>query len=1015
MWPLISLAVKRPVTTLMFFLGIFIFGIIAASDLNLEFLPEIEVPRMVVSASYPGLPPEEMKEMITIPIEDALSSLKGIRSIMSVSREGLATLELEFHWGTDMKMAAVETREAIDLVFTTLPADAKKPVVLPINPGEEPVMWIGVFPREGDITLARRLADREIKTRLQRVEGVGSIVVLGGTTQEMQVLVDQEKCAARGLTIEGLAQVLSRSNFDFPAGSFTEGETEFLVKSEGRVDSARELGELYVGKNQQGQGIQLKEVAEVKLGQKEKTSLFQLDDKEGVALLIRRKSGQSPLTLSENVKNELKNLELSYGRDLEFVVAKDTSGVVSTAINDLFVAALLGVSIAFFVLLFFMRRYTTSLILISAVPVSVLASLLLIRITGGSLNTMSLGGLALGIGMLVDNSVVVLENLQRKAAAPLFCTAERVIAATEEMAGSTFGSTITSLVVFVPVIFLPGIVGALFTDLALSVIYSLASSYLVSVTLIPVLYYITHRNKFLLKHMKPEVVPQFKKLHQSYRFAFRFFLRKPILLAAVVAGIFVVGFLTLPLLPIEFMPEVDTGEVDVTAILPTGTSLQYIERVSKSLSAQALRISDVEHVFSRAGGQDDDPYFLADPSESAEKLHMRVQLKEGRSHSVFTIAATLQDLLQIKNAKIMVGLPENIISPLLGIKSNEMVFTVSGEDHTKARSHADSVVAEFTRHNLFSSMDIIPVINKPELHIYPDREALAGTGISLMQVATSLRGSLDGMYPSKMTIDGRDIDIRIRLRKEDRTNVELLEQLSLLNAQGGRLPVSKVADLRIERGYSSLIRIDRKDVAYVQASPAPGKRAQAENLLKTMSKKDTSLASRTGSALEQNLPRILLTFLLALLLLYLVLGAQFQSFILPLLLMLALPLSFSGVLLALFLCGKSINLSSSLGILVLLGIVVNNSIVLFENYRRKIESGMNELYTVYRGSTERLKPILITVFTTVTALLPIAVDPYHHSTQSSMAVAVIGGLLVSTALTLFVIPQVFLYYYRRKK
>ncbi len=1012
---LISLAVKRPITTLMFFLGIVIFGMIGASDLNLEFLPEIEVPRMVVSASYPGLPPTEMKELMTIPIEDALSSLKGIKSIMSVSREGLSTLELEFHWGTNMQMAAVETREAIDLVFTTLPTDAKKPVVLPINPGEEPVLWIGVFPRQGDITLARRLAERELKTRLQRVEGVGSIVVIGGTTQEMQVLVDHEKCAGRGLTIEALAQVISRSNFDFPAGSFTEGETEFLVKSEGRVANAEELGELFVGKNQQGQGIKFKEVAEVKLGQKEKTSFFQLDDKEGVALLVRRKAGESPLRLSENVKRELKNLELSYGKDLELIVARDTSGVVATAINDLFIAALLGVSIAFFVLLYFLRRFTTSIILITSVPISVLASLLLIRITGGSLNTMSLGGLALGIGMLVDNSVVVLENLQRKAVPPLFCTTDKVISATEEMAGSTFGSTITSLVVFIPVIFLPGIVGALFTDLALAVSYSLASSFLVSVTLVPVLYYLSHQNKFLLERMKPETVPRFSHLHKTYRWFFRFFLRRPLLLTGVVIGIFVVGFFTLPLLRVEFMPEVDSGEIEVTAVLPTGTSIDYLNMVSRTLSEQARRIPDIEHTFARAGGQEDDPYFLADPTESTDKLHLRVQLKAQRTHSVFSTVEALRTLLELKNAQILINLPENIITPLLGIKSNEIVLTVAGEDHIQARQRAEELLSRLNELKLFASIDIIPVVDKPELHIYPDREALAGTGFSLMQVATALRSSLDGMYPSKITLEGRDIDIRIRLREQDISNTELLKALTLLNAQGGRLPLSKVTDLRIEQGYSSLIRMDRKDVAYIQTSPAPDSRTRAQNTLQEITADTPYLESLAGSALEQSLPRILLTFVLALLLLYLVLGAQFQSFVLPLLLMLALPLSFSGVLLSLFLFGKSINLSSSLGVLVLLGIVVNNSIVLFENYRRKIESGMNAIYTVYRGSSERLKPILITVFTTVTALLPIAIDPFQRSTQSSMAVAVIGGLLVSTALTLFVIPQVFLLYYRRKK
>jgi HAE1 family hydrophobic/amphiphilic exporter-1 len=1015
MHALISLAVKRPITTLMFFLGIIIFGVIAASDLSIEFLPEIEVPRLVVTASYPGLPPSEMKELITIPVEDGLSSLKGIRNIMSVSREGLSTIELEFHWGTDMKMAAVETREAIDLVFTTLPADAKKPMVLPINPGEEPVIWIGVFPLKGDITLARRLAEREIKTRLQQVEGVGSIVVIGGTTQEMQILVDHEKCAGRGLTIEALAQVLSRSNFDFPAGSFTEGETEFLVKSEGRVQNAEELGELFVGKNQQGQGIKLKEVASVALGQKEKTSFFQWDDKEGVALLIRRKAGVSPLKLSENVKRELSNIERSYGKDLELIMAKDTSGIVSVAINELFISALLGMGIAFFVILFFLRRFTTSLILISAVPISVLASLLLIRLSGGSLNTMSLGGLAMGIGMLVDNSVVVLENLERKAAPPLMCTADAIISATSEMAASTFGSTITTLVVFIPVIFLPGIVGALFKDLALAVCYSIGLSFFVSVTIVPVLYFLSHQNRFIREHLKPEKIPKFLFLHRTYRFFFRFFLRRPLLLLAVVAGLFILGFLVLPLLAVEFMPDVDSGEIEVTAVLPPGTSLDYLQKVNSTLSSQAKRITDVDHTFSRAGGQEDDPYFLADPQENSEKLHMQVQLKNNRSHSLYSLVEALSTLLEIKNAEIIISLPENIITPLLGIKGNEIVLSASGENQEQALAIAEEVKSRLNDPELFKSVNVIPVLNKPELHMYPDRESLANSGFSLMQVATAVRSYLDGMYPSKITIEGREIDIRIRLREEDRTNMELVQQLSLLNQNGGRLAVNKVAELKLEKGYGSLLRINRKDVAYVQAGLSRVNQVKTQKILSEIIASSPEVESQSSSALEQNLPRILLTFVLALLLLYLVLGAQFQSFVLPLLLMLALPLSFSGVILALFAYGKSINLSSCLGMLVLLGVVVNNSIILFENYRMKIEQGMSLTLVVYRGSVERLKPILITVLTTVTALIPISIDPYQHSTQSPMAVAVIGGLSISTALTLFVIPLVFLIYYRRKK
>jgi len=1009
------MAVKRPVSTLMVFAALIIFGLIAAADLPIEFLPEIQVPKLVVTASYPGLPPEQVKELLTIPLEDGLSSVKGIRSVFSVSREGLCTVELEFHWGTDMIMAAVETREAIDLVYPSLPSESKKPIVLPINPGEEPIMWIGVFPVAGDLTLARRLADREIKTRLQQVEGVGSIMLIGGTDEEIAVDVDLQRCIARGITLDAIAEVLAQSNYDFPAGSFTEGATEYLVKTEGRLTSEDELANLVIGRTEHGNRVTLREVAAVFRRTHEKSSLFQLNGDEGVALLVRGKGGVSPLTVARNVAGEIEPLERSYGRDVSFRIVKDTSNVIASSVHNLVVSGFLGAAIAFFILLLFIRKLTTSIILIGSIPVSILISLLLLHISGVSLNVMSLGGLAMGIGMLVDNSVVVLENLGRRIGSVHERTTKNVIAATAEMAGSTFGSTLTSLVVFLPVIFLPGIVGALFKDLALSVSYALLASFFVSVTLVPVLYLLaTHLPAG--KKDTASAVPAGSKpsrLERWYRSGLRFSLRHPVVLAACLAAVFILGIAGFSLLKVEFMPSVDTGEINVTAVLPPGTSIEHLSRIGAALSRQALWPGNIEYAFVRAGGEIDDPYFLADPVESAEKLHMTVQLKDDGS-SAFRTLEELKTLLSVQNAEMLFSLPDDFIAPLLGIRGLERVLMVKADTQSHALSRAESLRRELNGTGAFSAVNIIPQKNKPGISLYPEREILLRNNMSLLSVANTLRGYLDGLYPSQFHTEGREIDIRVRLREQDRSNLAQLSRIELQTGSGGRVLLRDCVAIRDEKDFSRLIRKDKKDVSYLELSPRDDRQTEADRLVGNVLRERPDVESLAESAFQENLPRILLIFGLALLLLYLVLGAQFESFGLPLILMLSLPLAFSGIVLALLMAGRSINLSSSLGALVLLGIVVNNSIILFENFKGKIKQGFPVVFAIYRGSTERLKAILITALTTVTALLPIAIDPLQKSSQSSMAVAIIGGLALSTFLTLFVTPLIFLLYFRRR-
>ena len=1049
---LITACVRRPIATLMAFLALLILGLLAAAGLGIELLPDVHVPKLVVSASFPGLPASEVRVLLSIPLEDALSSLPGVKRIASVSRDGVSTVTLEYQWGTDMKMAAVEARERIDVVYPSLPSETGKPMVLPVDPGEGAVLLVGVFPRGGDLSFARRLAEREIKTRLQQVSGVGSITVVGGTRDEVKVLVDQEKAAARGVMLTDIAEALAGSNIDSPAGSITEGATELLVKTEGTAREAASLGELTVT-GTGGARFEVRDVARISRGECQRASLFQVNGREGVGLQVHRRAGTSPVALSRGVRAELDSLGRAYGRDLELVVARDSSLFVSRSLRDLALSATAGAAIAFLVVLLFVRDMAASLMLISSVPISIVVSLLFLRAAGRSLNVMSIGGLSMGIGMMMDNSVVILENLQRRllpegttrprgsglpgGAGSRAFTVEAVVSAVDEMSGSNIGSTVTSIVVFLPVIFLPGVIGAVFTDLALSVIFSQVTSFVVSVTLIPVLFRLSNTARARWRAVqdrgrRPIIRGRgMAYVERLFRRLLRTTLRKPLLLAAILAGTTGAGIACFRLLPFEFLPSIDTGEIDLTIALPGGSSIGCASATAVELSERLLAFDGVRMVHARAGGEEEDLSYLADPLEAGEALHMTVALSTGRRRTAFAIADEMRRAFATADERISIELPGNIVAPLLGLSSGRTELVASGKDQQEAIARARELAGSIERLGAGGTVALSPSGEKPELRIVPDRDAVARSGTDIVAIARAARAALDGVVPTRLAVEGREEDVRVMLRPADTASSDGIGSLRIRTPRGAFVRLSDLARV-VEAGSPiALARADRSDVAYVRLPAAgPDRRAigrAVEEILRTR----PYARSLETSALKESMSPLILTFVLVILLLYLVLGAQFESFLLPLFLLASLPLSFFGIVAALVLTGKSLNVDSILGIIVLFGIAVNNTIVLYETYARRMGDagsplgsplgsprglplGSAALIAVYRGTSERLRPILITMLTTVTALVPIALDASGTSTQSSMAIAIIGGLFVSTALTLFAAPMIFHRYLGRR-
>jgi multidrug efflux pump subunit AcrB len=991
---LVRAAVGRPVSTVMVFLAFVIVGTFAAFSLGVSDLPEVRVPKLVVSTSYPGLPAQEVRTLVTLPLEDALASARGLKHVESISREGVSTITLEFHWGTDLRVAGVEVREALDAARSLLPADAKKPLVLPVDPADEPLAVVAVTPRSGDLALAKRLASKEIRTRLQQVRGVGAVVTVGGLDEEILVDVDRTRLQARSLTLSELAQVLAAANYDYPAGTLVEGPDELVVKAQGRVSSPGALGDLWVtpgGNSQYSPApFPVADVARIEWATADPSSAFSVSGASGVGLYIHKQPGAGPVETVDAVRREVSQLETDYGRDLDVRLEFDGTGSVRQSLSSLVFDALAGVLVAFVVVFLFVRDPATSFIIVISVPVAVILTLGSLKLFGRTLNMFSIGGLALSIGMMVDHTVVVLENLHRRVGAgPKSIMA--VTQATTELSLSNVGATGTAVIVFLPIIFLQGVVGTVFSDLSLAVMGAHLASFLLSVTLVPALFLILPtRHRDSDRMMLP--------LKKIYRRTLGTSLRRPWLVGVCLVLITGLGVGVSPLLKYEFFPVFDEGVVDVVVSLPLGTSIPTADALARELEGRLGAIPGVSGTYARIGGDEDDAYFHADPNERKERLNARVLVQPGRSAT--EVASAIRSTVSIGQEPPGVSLPRSPIVRLLGVDHEGRSLLVTGRHPREVRDHLDDLRSSLASEAM--GLRVFPEGSRPEIHFSPDRPMVAQTGTDLTAVAGALRDGIDGVVATKVTVAGRDVDVRIRMQATDREDLPKVKAFPVKGRDGTLISVGELGTLTQVDAEAAFYRYDRTDALVVQQGARGPAWSVAEH------REDVRVPS-AEVARDQSLSFVL-TFALVLILLYLFLGAQLESFVLPLGVMLAIPLSFSGIILALVLGGVSVNASSLLGVVALFGVVINNSILLYQVYRDRAPGPWP--LVVVGGSLTRLRPILMTVSITVLSLGPLVLDP-HGSAEGGMALALVGGLVVSTALTLFVVPLVFLPLYHK--
>jgi multidrug efflux pump subunit AcrB len=977
--------VDRPVSTLAAYAAFLILGVFALTQMKLTYAPEVPQARLLVACDAPGFPPDEIRKLVTLPLEDTLSSLKGLRRMESYSKAGQAVIKLDLWWGTDLRRAQVEAAQLVDLAYARLPQGADKPLVLPLSQNENPTFWIGMFPKKGDLVQAREAAEREFRNRIQQTEGVGGVTLVGGEQEEVRVDVDQEKLFAKGLTLADVAQALASGNIEVPLGTVESQGRDLSLKADAKAATVPDLAQILIlSQKPSSTPVAVGDVAKLSLGPQKQESFFVDGDREGLLFLVGRQPGASPIAVADRLRAKVEELQKEQSREFDFRILRDESLSVRSTLSDLSSALLVGSLIAFGTLFLFVRDVRSALILTSALPISALFAFLALWLCGRSLNVMTLGGLALGLGMLVDNSVVVLENFaKRLGSGPP--DSEAVVEATLEMAGSTIGSTLTVAIVFVPLIFLPGSMGALFTDLSLSVVFSMAASFLVSVTWVPVLYRWTKYRK----------TPPTDKVEKAFERLFRLGLRRPWFLLVPVVGFSLLAVVSYLDLKKELFNPIDQGFVQLVVRFAPGVSLAKLKAKTQAVNRALAGYSGVEHVVGFGGREPHSPFFLANPQKPAWEITDLLILRSEAS------AFRLQSELNRDFPGLVTTLPASPVEALLNLAPDTHRWVLTADtpeilDREVARLRSDPLVQT---ENL---------LTQPLYVVRPRTDLDAQLHLTPQATAQALSGDLDGLTATEFWKNGFPLPVRVTLPETDKSNLTTLERIRIPVTDAKGLPttsvaLSVVATVTPSSNAPLLLRINKKEASTFelkpQATPAELARFQADF---------PDAESLQKGFLEENLATLGLLAAFAVFFLYLYLVVQFESYFVPLLILLTFPLSAAGIFGSLTLFGFSWNINTFFAVLILMGSAVNVAIILVENYRRRgLHSGLF-VAVVLGGTRERVRPILITTLTTVVGSLPVAVDLGAHSTQSGMATAIIGGHLVSSFLTLLVLPQLYL-------
>jgi HAE1 family hydrophobic/amphiphilic exporter-1 len=1014
----------------------------------LNLLPDISYPTLTVRTELTGAAPVDIENLLSKPIEEAVGVVRNVRLVRSVSRSGQSDVTIEFLWGTDMDLAGVDVREKLDILF--LPLEANRPLLLRFDPSSEPIVRIGLLHKgdaasdasESRLKTLRRLAEDRIKVELEAEEGTAAVKVSGGLEDEIQIRVDQQKLSQLGISIGQISERIRAENVNLSGGRLEEGNQRFLVRTINEyqdVDAFRNAIVAYVA----DRPVYLRDVATVEQGYKDREAITRVKGQESVELAVYKEGDANTVQVAERIAQRINKLSESLPDDIELVKIYDQSTFISSAVSDVRLAAVLGGLIAIFVLYGFLRDARATTIVSIAIPVSVIGTFLLMYTNDISLNIMSLGGIALAVGMLVDNSIVVLENIVRKKEQGESIT-EAAKNGTAEVASAVVAATLTTIAVFFPMVFISGIAGQLFKDQALTVTFALSFSLLVALTLIPMLASLGAQSRYddggdskpanwftrgiaFIVRLFGYVFFAIKKLFWALLWAPTWVLQKfyssiaaiyPGLLrwslahrSAVVIMSLVLFVSTMALVPrlgTELIPQFSQGEFNVDLRLPPGMPLAETDRAIQVAQKTASQIDAVELDFSVAGTGNRLDANPVDAGDNTGTLSITLKEGAGREAENATMAAMRAELSKLP------GVQYELTRPSLISFASPLQIEISGYDLAALAYVSEAVVQKMSESDRFTDIKTTVERGNPEIQIVFDQERAAKLGLAVRDIANGVVANVRGELATRYTWRDKKIDVLVRSVDTRQSSIEEIRQLIVNPTSERPVTLDAVADIIVSEGPAEIRRVAQERVAIISANLAYGDlgaaAAEAGAIVSqtAMPTGITAMVSGQSEEMQDSFRSMQFALALAVFLVYLVMASQFESLIHPLVILFTIPLALVGAVLALFITGTTVNVVAFIGVIMLAGIVVNNAIVLIDLINQLREQGKERLEAILEAGSARLRPILMTSLTTTLGLLPMAMGFGEGSeVRTPMAVTVIGGLTVSTFLTLLVIPVVY--------
>jgi HAE1 family hydrophobic/amphiphilic exporter-1 len=1019
---LTGLSVGRPIGVAVLSVAICILGVIAALRLPVDLLPEVDFPQISIVTRYPGVGPEEIENLLTRPIERAVSTIEGVTVLAGESAEGLSRVELQFDWGADLDASVNDVRSALDRLRADLPEDADLPIVLKFDISATPIATLGLS-GGGDPRRLRYLADDVLTRRLERLPGVASVQVNGGRVREIRVALVLDRLVALGVSADQVVAALGQGNRNVAAGDMAESGREVLVRTLGELTTADAVRDvLVVPRSVDGGAVRpavyVRDVADVVDGFQEIESEQWIDGAPGVVMRVSKQADANTVEVVERLRAEVALINREAQGGARVTVIHDAGVYIESAITNVRGTALYGAALAVLVLLLFLRDLRATFVIALAIPFSVLATFALMYFAGLTLNLISFGGLALGIGMLVDNAIVILENIYRKRQEGL-PAAQAAVDGAREVTAAVVAGTLTTIAVFAPVVFLAGFAGVFFTEMALVVVFSLVCSLLVAITLVPALAArLLQRDAppprgGLLGRLSGRVERWFHRLDAGYGRAIGLVLSVRWLAIAVAGVVLLAAIRLVPAVKVELMPATDEGVVDLDFELPVGTPVERTRTVVALLEERirgVVRAEEIDSIVSSAGP--DNPYRPGGGHEGEVEVTL-VPLSARDRGSEAIMAAMRVAIADIPD--LQTRLRQRTTNPLQrfmrGRQGERLVVELRGHDLEVAARLAERVAAVMATVPGVADVRVGREEGLEERTIEVDAARAADLGLTPPDIARTLETYVLGRVATRLRDAGDEYDIRVMLREQDRARVDQLAGLPIVSARGV-VPVSAVAAVGARRGPASIEREGQERVLSIVGGlsdrPLSAVVADLEDALAAIERPTGFTVEIAGEVREQadTFSGLGVGVALAILLVFAVMAVQFESLRDPLLVMSAVPFGFVGVVAALVATGTTFSLNAFLGCIVLVGIAVNNAIVLVDaaNLIRR-ERGLDVAAAMMEAGRRRLRPILMTTSTTVLGVLPIALSLGEGSEiQAPLARVVIGGLAVSTLITLFLLP-----------